>query len=99
MKDLITVATYTIKEMIKRKSFIISNVIILLIIVLGFNVPNILDKLKGNDKDTKDTVLIIDKDNIYEDTLEELNNMNLGNKFEIQKNELTQEEIKEKNYN
>lgn len=96
MKDLITVATYTIKEMIKRKSFIISNVIILLIIVLGFNVPNILDKLKGNDKDTKDTVLIIDKDNIYEDTLEELNNMNLGNKFEIQKNELTQEEIKEK---
>lgn len=96
MRDLITVANYTMKEMIKRKSFIISNIIILLIIVIGFNIPNILDKIKGNDKDTKDTILIIDKDNIYEDTLEELNNMNLGNKFQIQKNELTKEEIKEK---
>ena len=48
MKDLWTVATFTIKEMIKRKSFIISNIIILLIIILGFNVPNIVSALDKN---------------------------------------------------
>ena len=50
MKDLITVASYTIKEMIKRKSFIISNIIILLLIVLGFNVPNVIDAIKESEK-------------------------------------------------
>lgn len=34
MKDLITVAEFTIKDMVQRKSFIISMVIILLMIVI-----------------------------------------------------------------
>ena len=40
MKDILTVMKFTIKEMVKRKSFIISTLIILVFIVVGFNVPN-----------------------------------------------------------
>lgn len=98
MRDLITVASYTIKEMIKRKSFIISNIIILLIIVLGFNVPDILDALKGDDTEnlSNNNVLIIDEDNIFEGNLEALNQMELGKNFKIQNESVTNEELKQK---
>ena len=49
MRDLLTVAFFTIKDMVKRKSFIISNIIIILIIVLLFNIPNILKLLENRD--------------------------------------------------
>ena len=39
MKDLKTVMLFTMKEMAKRKSFIISTLIIMILIVIGFNVP------------------------------------------------------------
>ena len=42
MKDVLTVMKFTIKEMVKRKAFIISTLIILVMIVIGFNVPNII---------------------------------------------------------
>ena len=44
MKDILTVLKFTMKEMVKRKSFIISTLIILVFIVVGFNVPNIIKK-------------------------------------------------------
>ena len=98
MRDLITVASYTIKEMVKRKSFIISNIIILLIIILGFNVPNILDAIKGDDTENigNNTVLIVDEDNIFEGNLEELNKMELGTNFKVQNEKITKEELKQK---
>ena len=37
MRDLGTVIAFTIKDMAKRKSFIISTLIILVLIVIGFN--------------------------------------------------------------
>ena len=40
MRDIFTVMKFTINDMIKRKSFIISTLIILILIVIGFNVPN-----------------------------------------------------------
>ena len=42
MKDLKTVTIFTMKEMLKRKSFIVTTIIILLLIVVGFNIPNIV---------------------------------------------------------
>lgn len=98
MRDLWTVASFTMKEMIKRKSFIISNLVILLIIIIGFNVPNLLNALQGNEEEVSgtDIILLVDTDNIYEGTLESLNEMDLGKKFEIQNAEVTTEELKEK---
>ena len=52
MRDLFVVAKFTIKDMIQRKSFIISNIIILCLIVIGFNIPNILKMIKGDESES-----------------------------------------------
>jgi len=64
MHDTLTVMKFTAKDMIKRKSFIISTIIILAMIVIGFNVPNIIKEFKT----TKD-IIILDKNDIFEDKL------------------------------
>lgn len=98
MKDLLTVAKFTIKDMVKRKSFIISNLIILLIIVLLFNVPNILKVIKGEDaiKASNEKILIVDEANIFEGTLEQINSMDLGYEATISNQKVEFEEIKSK---
>ena len=48
MKDIVTVMKFTIKDMVKRKSFIISTLIILLLIIIGFNVPNVIKSFNGD---------------------------------------------------
>ncbi len=92
MKDIITVMKFTIKDMVKRKSFVISTLIILALIVIGFNVPNIIKSIKG--EDTEDKLLIVDEQNIFEGNLEQLKNIDLGYEIETGKN--AYEEIKKK---
>ena len=92
MKDFITVMKFTMKDMIKRKSFIISTLIILILIVVGFNVPKLLKSIKGDN--TGDKLLIVDSQNIFEGSLETLKESNLG--YNIQIENLDYEEIKEK---
>lgn len=70
MRDLFTVASFTIKEMVKKKSFIISNIIFLIIILVGTNVPRLLESLNGQSEGKK--VLIVDTKNIFEGKLESL---------------------------
>lgn len=97
MKDLFTVASFTIKDMIKRKSFIISNLIILAIIVLLFNVPNILNAIMGDNTSSQNTkILIVDEDNIFEGTLEQINQMDIGYEATIETETITFDEIKQK---
>ena len=97
MKDLFLVASFTFKDLVKRKSFIISNIIILLIIVLGFNVPGIIKNISNND-DTfgKTKITIVDSKNIYEGTLESLKQLELGYDIEIINEEIEIDEVKEK---
>ena len=92
MRDILTVMKFTIKDMIKRKSFIISTLIILVMIVIGFNIPNIIKSISGEDSGSKS--FIVDNENIFEGNLELLKQMDLG--FEIQIGQATYEEIKEK---
>lgn len=93
MRSLFTVISFTIKDMIKRKSFIISNIIILLIIVIGFNVPKFLSGIK--EENTKVTVL--DNENIFEGRLDNLHEqfLELGYDVEVDK-ESSKEEVQEK---
>ena len=70
MRDLFTVASFTIKEMVKKKSFIVSNIIFLIIIFVGTNVPRLLESLNGQSEGKK--VLIVDAKNIFEGNLESL---------------------------
>ena len=94
MKDILTVMKFTIKDMVKRKSFIISTLIILILIVIGFNVPNVIKNLNGDS--TGDRCLIVDSKNVFEGTLENLKKMDLGYEFEITNEDLKFEDIKQK---
>ena len=94
MRDVLTVMKFTIKDMVKRKSFIISTLIILILIVIGFNVPNVIKNLNGDS--TGDKFLIVDNKNIFEGTLENLKQMDLGYEFEITNADLKFEDIKQK---
>ena len=93
MRSLFTVIAFTIKDMVKRKSFIISNLIILLIIVIGFNVPKFLSGITS--EATKVTVL--DNENIFEGRLDNLHDqfLELGYDVQIDKTS-TRDQIQEK---
>ena len=79
MKDLWIVASYTIKDMLKKKTFLVSNLVILLIIIIGFNIPNIMNAITSTSGEGGEAVeittqeLIVDAQNIFEGTLEKLN--------------------------
>lgn len=92
MKDLLVVMKFTMKDMIKRKSFIISTIIFLIMIVVGFNIPNILKSING--ENTSDKLVIVDEGNIFEGSLESLKNVDTGYEIEISNSKY--EEIKEK---
>ena len=94
MRDILTVMKFTIKDMVKRKSFIISTLIILILIVIGFNVPNVIKNLNGDS--TGDKFLIVDNKNLFEGTLENLKQMNLGYEFEITNEDFKFDDIKQK---
>ena len=95
MKDLFTVIEFTIKETIRRKSFIISMIIIIALIVIGFNIPNILNKIFG-DSEKQESILIIDEDDIFEDYFIDTNSNNDNYSYTITKQPISNEEIKEK---
>lgn len=92
MKDIVTVMKFTIKDMTKRKSFIISTLIILMLIVIGFNIPNFMKMIKG--EETGNKLLIVDKENIFEGNLELLKQADLD--YEIEIGQSSFDEIKQK---
>ena len=94
MRDIFTVMKFTMKDMVKRKSFIISTLIILIFIVVGFNVPNLIKSFNGDNSGNK--LLIIDSKNVFEVTLENLKQMDLGYEFEITNEDLKFEDVKKK---
>lgn len=82
MRDLFTVMKFTISDMVKRKSFIISTIFILVLIVIGFNVPKVLKSIKGENANEK--ILLIDSQNVFEGSLETLKNVDLGYDITVQ---------------
>ena len=96
MRDLKTVIGFTIKDMVKRKSFIVSTIIILLIIVIGFNIPNIMKIFNGDDQSSEGSkLLIVDSTNFFEGSLEGLNNMELGYEVQTTTDNLSFDDIKD----
>ena len=93
MRDILTVMKFTMKDMVKRKSFIISTIIILVFIIIGFNIPKLLKNIKGESW-TENKILIVDNDNLFEGSLELLKENDLGYTVEIGNN--SYEEIKQK---
>ena len=95
MKDLKTVICFTAKDMLKRKSFIISTIIILIFIVIGFNIPNIIKSFEGDS--TGEKLLIVDNEDIFEGNLENFKEMDLGYEIQVEsKKDISYDNIKEK---
>ncbi len=92
MRNILTVMKFTIKDMLRRKSFIISTLLILVMIIVGFNIPNIIKAIQG--EDVQEKILISDNDNIFNGNLEMLKQADLGYDIEIANS--TYDEIKGK---
>lgn len=80
LKDIWTVSKFTMKDLVSRKSFRISTIIILLLIVIGFNIPNFLNSINGGD--FSETILISDPENVFDNQLEALNALDPNYKYE-----------------
>lgn len=63
MQDIFIVAKFTIRDLVGRKSFRISTLIVLALIVLGFNLPNILQSF--DDGPVENTVLVSDPTQVF----------------------------------
>lgn len=87
MHDMFIVAKFTAKDMAKRKSFIIATIIILAMIVIGFNVPKIIKSFKND----TGKIIIVDKDEIFEHKITPIEK-----NTEIVEENITVDEIKEK---
>lgn len=93
MRNLFIVMKFTMKEMVRKKAFIVSTILILLMIVIGFCIPKIIKAIKG--EETKDKIIIVDSQNIFEGNLELLKQTNVDN-YEISFENITFDEIKKK---
>lgn len=97
MKSLGTVMSFTIKDMVKRKSFVVSTIIIILIIILGFNIPNIIKAFSNDSSGSgNDRLLIVDSSNLFEGSLNQITNMNIGYEVNTTNENLTYDDVKAK---
>jgi len=91
-KDIFTVAKFTMRDMISRKSFRVSTLIILVLIVVGFNVPGFLENFSNPDDNT---IILVDRDNLFAGSLSTLSeNSALGFKTTVSSDD--NETIKQK---
>ena len=84
MRDILIVAKFSMKDMLRKKSFIVSTIIILLLIVGGLQVPRLLNKGKNSNP----KILIVDNENLFDNQLTELNNLKLDYEFIIENKDL-----------
>lgn len=92
MRNFKTVMLYTIKEQASKKSFLIVNAIMIALVILMMNVPNLMNSFSG---DEPSKILIVDESNIFEGSLTTLNEMNLDYEFEFENN-VNLDEVNEK---
>ena len=96
MRDLWVVASFTIKEMLKKITFLISNLILIIIMIVGFNIPNIIKALSDGKDDNSSKMLIVDSENVFEGTLAQLEQMKLEYAIETTNDNISFEDIKKK---
>ena len=91
MRNILTVMKFTIREFVRKKSFIISTIIILSLVVLACALPKIISAVKGEDR--KDVVMIVDNENIFEGNLETIKQLDMPN-YDIKIDSIEYDEIK-----
>ncbi len=92
MRDILIVTKFTLIEALKKKAFIVSTIIMILMIVLASAFTKIIPKLANNNE--KDKILIVDNDNIFENQLNTMNELGLNNEFIIAKEKTSLADVK-----
>ena len=94
MRDILIVTKFTLIEALKKKAFIVSTIIMILMIILASAFTKIIPKLA--DSNEKDKILIVDNDNIFENQLNTMNELGLNNEFIIAKEKTSLADVKAK---
>ena len=94
MRDILIVTKFTLIEALKKKAFIVSTIIMILMIILASAFKKIIPKLA--DSNEKDKILIVDNDNIFESQLNTMNELGLNNEFIIAKEKTSLADVKAK---
>ena len=94
MRDILIVTKFTLIEALKKKAFIVSTIIMILMIILASAFTKIIPKLA--DSNEKDKILIVDNDNIFENQLNTMNEIGLNNEFIIAKEKTSLADVKTK---
>jgi ABC-type Na+ efflux pump permease component-like protein len=94
MRDILIVTKFTLIEALKKKAFIVSTIIMILMIILASAFTKIIPKLA--DSNEKDKVLIVDNDNIFENQLNTINELGLNNEFIIANEKTSLADVKTK---
>ena len=95
--DMLTVVKFTMRDIVNRKSFRISTAIIVVLIILGFNIPNFINSI--DDGDFSDTILISDPEQALTAEINDIIDISVNYRKDHYKLELTQDNrdtIKEK---
>ena len=93
MKDMFTVLKYTIKENITKKAFIIATAILMAIIIIVCNVPNIIN-LFSDENETPESVkfIVVDSQNLIGEELNSIIEIGKTMYWDIEiKNEISDE--------
>lgn len=94
MRNLFIVMKFTMREFVKKKAFIISTILIMLFIVIGFCIPKIIKSVQG--EDNKDKIIIIDSQNIFGNSLESLIKEANNEDYEISSEKISIDDAKKK---
>ena len=94
MRDILIVTKFTLIEALKKKAFIVSTIIMILMIILASAFTKIIPKLA--DSNEKDKILIVDNDNIFENQLNTMNELGLNNEFIIANEKTSLADVKTK---
>lgn len=90
-RDIWTVIKFTMRDMVGRKSFRISTIIILVLIVLGFNVPGFLQGINGGN--FNDTILISDPEKKFTTEINDVIDTSTNYRNDHYKIELTDDNL------
>lgn len=94
MKDMLTVLKYTIKENITKKAFIITTAILMVMIVLICNIPNIISIFEDEEAVMENSkFVIIDSENLVGTELNALTEMGKAMYMDIEIQENISDEI------
>ena len=93
MKDMLTVLKYTIKENITKKSFIITTIILMTMIVLICNIPNIINFFESEEAVVENSkFVVVDAENLIGTELNDLTELGKAMYMDIEiKNSISDE--------